>query len=220
MKQNICPVCGTKFTIKKYRNRNRFANQKYCSLKCGWTYRKGLLALEWKKKRNCLMCDKSFFPLDAHQVYCLAPCEKKMAWKKNHREQNLRLRREYNARRKLNPENVAKDKIAQSRWSREVRPRGLTPWQKKNPDKMRFYNMQRRAKLKIMDNFSTQDWIEMKKEYNHTCPCCKKAEPEIKLCRDHIVPLSKGGKNDKSNIQPLCLSCNTRKHTKTTRYIL
>lgn len=62
------------------------------------------------------------------------------------------------------------------------------------------------------------DWEILKAQYNWTCPCCGKSEPEIKLTEDHIIPLSKGGSNNIENIQPLCHSCNSRKQTKTIKY--
>ena len=63
-----------------------------------------------------------------------------------------------------------------------------------------------------------QEWVDLKATYNWTCPWCARAEPEITLTRDHVVPLSEKGSNDISNIQPLCRSCNSKKQVKTIRF--
>jgi len=65
---------------------------------------------------------------------------------------------------------------------------------------------------------SLDEWKRLKERYGYICLCCKKREPEVKLTKDHVIPLSKGGTNDISNIQPLCNSCNLRKFTKTEDY--
>lgn len=65
-----------------------------------------------------------------------------------------------------------------------------------------------------------QEWENLKEQYNFMCPSCYKSEPEIKLSLDHITPISKGGSNNIENIQPLCRSCNAKKHVKTIKYEL
>lgn len=67
-------------------------------------------------------------------------------------------------------------------------------------------------------SYSFQQWEELKKKYNYMCLCCKQQEPFIRLTTDHVVPLSRGGSNDISNIQPLCRSCNGRKFVSSTDY--
>lgn len=46
------------------------------------------------------------------------------------------------------------------------------------------------------------------------CQSCGKTCKETNLSIDHIIPLSRGGKNDISNLQTLCLTCNQQKTDK------
>lgn len=62
------------------------------------------------------------------------------------------------------------------------------------------------------------EWETLRAQYDWTCPCCGKKEPEIKLSQDHIIPVSKGGSDNIENIQPLCLPCNIKKMTKIVRF--
>lgn len=61
-------------------------------------------------------------------------------------------------------------------------------------------------------------WETSKAQYNWVCPCCKKPEPEIKLVKDHVIPIANGGSDNIQNIQPLCFSYNAKKHTTEIRY--
>ena len=84
----------------------------------------------------------------------------------------------------------------------------------------RTLNESRRRALAANSNgrITLNQWTELKKKYNFICPSCFVGEPNIKLTIDHIVPLSMGGRHEIGNIQPLCGSCNCKKHTRILKY--
>lgn len=87
------------------------------------------------------------------------------------------------------------------------------------PSNKTILNRRRQERLKKVSGFhSNGEWEILKIQYNFTCPACKRIEPEIKLTRDHIIPISKGGSDNIENIQPLCKPCNSRKHISTIKY--
>lgn len=70
---------------------------------------------------------------------------------------------------------------------------------------------------KLVENggsHTTTEWNELCAKYDYVCLHCGRKEPEIKLTRDHIIPLSKGGTDNIDNIQPLCGPCNSSKKDK------
>jgi len=90
-------------------------------------------------------------------------------------------------------------------------------WQLENPDKCRAYAANRRALKKQADgSFTTEEFDALCEKYANKCLCCGSTNEPLTV--DHVIPLSEGGSNDISNIQPLCLSCNSRKQDKTIDY--
>jgi 5-methylcytosine-specific restriction endonuclease McrA len=92
-------------------------------------------------------------------------------------------------------------------------------WRKANPDKVRAAWHRRRARHRSAGkSFTSYEWSALKEYYNFTCLACGKREPEIKLTPDHVIPLGPPGTGEISNIQPLCLSCNSSKGARAIDY--
>jgi 5-methylcytosine-specific restriction endonuclease McrA len=92
-------------------------------------------------------------------------------------------------------------------------------YQTAHPEKNQAIHRNRYArKIGNGGKITAQEWKALKEFYNFTCLCCKRREPEINLALDHVMPLALGGKNIISNAQPLCKSCNSKKHAKYIDY--
>lgn len=77
----------------------------------------------------------------------------------------------------------------------------------------------RLRKLKLLNLTHTLgEWETLKAQYGFTCPSCQRSEPAITLTKDHVIPLRRGGSDLIENLQPLCHSCNSKKHMKVIRF--
>lgn len=60
-------------------------------------------------------------------------------------------------------------------------------------------------------NFNNRKTYLLKKYNNFTCESCNQKKESNELEIDHIIPLIKGGTNDYSNLQVLCIDCHLNK---------
>lgn len=71
------------------------------------------------------------------------------------------------------------------------------------------------------DGISAEQWQRIIKKQKHRCNMCGKRFSKIRVpSMDHIVPISKSGDHDASNIQALCRSCNSSKSNKIQRGLI
>lgn len=82
-------------------------------------------------------------------------------------------------------------------------------------DRKTYYKLkgiERRAlQLNAEGSFTHEEWQTIKQRFGCKCAHCDKPEQLVKLTIDHVIPLTKGGTNWASNLQPLCQPCNSRK---------
>lgn len=76
-------------------------------------------------------------------------------------------------------------------------------------------NHKRHSILRNAGSHTPEEWDQLCARYDHRCLCCGEEKP---LTKDHIMPLSKGGVNTIDNLQPLCMTCNVRKHARHIDY--
>jgi len=73
---------------------------------------------------------------------------------------------------------------------------------------VRFVHVPRRFRRQVTNTF-------LFARDNYRCQFCGRTQADLRfrecLTRDHLVPLSRGGTNDWSNVLTACSSCNTRK---------
>lgn len=69
----------------------------------------------------------------------------------------------------------------------------------------------RKADARICPKCKSAYWDIERKE----CVSCKDKKD---LSIDHIKPRSRGGSEDRANLQVLCRSCNSKKHIKTINF--
>jgi len=129
-------------------------------------------------------------------------------------ERNREMRRTKNAaHRKANHEKSL-EQCRKSYARHREKYRALNEaWKAANPDACVTHANNRRARLiNAPGRHTVAEWRAILKAHGHRCAYCGvKQSREVRLTRDHYIPLSKGGGNNASNIVPSCKPCNSKK---------
>ena len=112
-----------------------------------------------------------------------------------------------------NEEKAAASKLAYYEREREEVIARSKKGAESHPEKVRqakANNLRKRraARHASRGNFTVEEFKELCESYGNKCLAC--GDTEAVLEADHVVPLTKGGSDNISNIQPLCGSCNRK----------
>lgn len=143
------------------------------------------------------------------------------AWQKKNVEKCREYRKKYRAKhpevtKRYRKENAEKIREYQANWRannpdkmHEIRSKSNKKFRMNHRERLQVFdaNRPRRGRVKI-GKISESEWTQLLETYKNTCPCCGKVGA---LEIDHIQPISRNGKNEISNIQPLCRDCNQKK---------
>jgi len=147
-------------------------------------------------------------------VYQCRECAR--ARKRRYNEANREKRKVYDRRYYQENTDACKARIRQSVAAKPDKYRAIhSTWKRENKDAVNASTHKRRARLAGNGGSWTEDeWQRLKARCEWRCLMCGRQEMTdgITLCFDHIIPVSLGGPNIISNGQPLCRSCNSRKH--------
>jgi len=120
--------------------------------------------------------------------------------------------------RRKQRERGRKDKVKRSIYNKEWRAINrdyaraqARKWAAANPEKVREGKRNAKAKRKnVPGKHSAADIAAIKKMQKNKCAYCR-TKLGKKYHIDHILPVSKGGTNDRYNLQITCVSCNLTK---------
>jgi len=134
----------------------------------------------------------------------------KAGYRQRHRERTAAAAAEYEQR---NKERIAARRVAERKADPAKFSARTRKYAENNPEAVHLNKLRRRAREAGADNrvITVRDWLRLCERFRHCCAYCGERKP---LTRDHVIPLSRGGRNAIGNLVPACGSCNYSKGQK------
>lgn len=194
-----CKTCGKEFVTSQW----KIGKYNYCSKIC---------SNRQKIVKNCKKCNKEFKSSpSANAQFCSKDCAYKTRFGDNYKNKASKncLVCGKTFKVHLTRENALFCEMACYRkyqLKHAVGSEHLTP---------------KRRRLELMKSaqgrFSKKQWQTKLKYFGFQCYLCKENLTEKTACKDHRIPLSRGGANFIANIAPVCGKCNSSKRDKTEK---
>ena len=190
-----------------------------------------------EKEKVCKNCGNRFNPVQWNQFYCGSKtnkigCSYKMHIKKStdynriHNKEYMKnyIKKWMKQQRKDNTDYAIRQRKLKREYAKRLDKKEIIKnWRHRNIKKILLWNRKRLlAKKGVIGTHTNEEWEYLKRYYDFRCVKCSVTEGELKeiwegtsfnkLTKDHIVPISRGGTDYIWNIQPLCITCNSKKH--------
>lgn len=141
--------------------------------------------------------------------------QKNRTWVEKNRE---KIRSRTASWREQNKEKIRADKAKYHAENATKIVAKVTEWRRENPVKFKALattcGHRRRARELGGKSHTAADRAAIMKRQKHRCAYCPANLKLVPIEWDHIIPLAKGGTNDRGNIQALCKKCNRSKGAK------